>query len=321
MKTNLKKIGEIIQNNDDFVLIPHKNPDGDCLGSVMALARAIKSMGKKVKVALVGGIPARLDFLWDKDFLADNEKPAKVCITVDVAATYMIDELKEKLLDKADITCCIDHHGTNSGFAMVNYVDATAAATGEIIYELIYDILNIKRDAKIDEGIYSAIASDTGSFQYSNTTARTHIIASKLVDGGIDCAKIMRNLFEKKQLASLKLMNEIIQSMEFYYEGKLCIVTIDGYMLKKYGMTFQDADEYSPLPRSIDGVEVGAILKVYAKDEVKVSLRSNEYVDVASLAKELGGGGHIRAAGVTLKAGRDEAKKILIDKIKEVIKQ
>ncbi len=319
MNSNLKNIGDIIRNNDDFVLIPHKNPDGDCLGSVVALARAIKSMGKKVKIALVNSIPQRLEFLWDSSFLADNKKPSKVCITVDVAATYMIDDLKEKLLDRAEISCCIDHHGTNAGFAQVNHVDPSAAAAGEIIFELIYDILKLDTDIITNECIYSAIASDTGSFQYSNTTSKTHNIASRLIESGIDAPRIMRNLFEKKQISSLMLMNDIIQNMEFYYDGRLCIVTLDEAMLKKHGMTFSDADEYSSLPRSIDGVEVGAILKVYTKDEVKISFRSNEYVDVAHLAKNLGGGGHVHAAGVTLNTGAEDAKKIIIDKIGEVL--
>lgn len=317
----LKTIGDIIKSNNDFVLIPHKNPDGDCMGSVMALARAIKALNKNVKVALVGKfVPKRLEYLWDKSFTFNKLNPETVCITVDVAATYMIDNFKEDILDKAKITCCIDHHGTNTGFADYNYIDANASAAGEIVYELIYNELGVKQDTLIDECLYSAIASDTGSFQYSNTTSKTHIIASKLVEN-VDSPKIMRNLFEKKQMQSLMFMNDIIQNMEFYYDGRLCLVTIDENMLKKHNMVFSDADEYSSLPRSIDGVEVGAILKVYAEGEVKVSLRSNEYVDVASLAKELGGGGHLRASGVTLKAGADEAKKIMIQKIGEVLKQ
>ena len=315
----LNAIGNIIKNNNCFVLIPHKNPDGDCMGSVVALARAIKAMNKSVKIALVGNfVPKRLDYLWDKSFLINEIPSDYVCITVDVAATYMIDNLKEDIFDRAKISCCIDHHGTNAGFADYNYVDATASATGEIIYELVYAELGIKQDNLIDECLYSAIASDTGSFQYSNTTAKTHIIASKLVEN-VDSPKIMRNLFEKKQIESLMFMNDIIQNMEFYYNGRLCLVVIDENMLKKHNMVFSDADEYSSLPRSIDGVEVGAILKVYAEGEVKVSLRSNEYVDVATLAKELGGGGHLRASGVTLNGTTDEVKKTMIQKIGEVL--
>ncbi len=319
MKTELKSIADVIRKNNNFVLIPHKNPDGDCLGSVMALARTIKKMGKNAKIALPGPVPQRLEFLWDNTFLLADGEAFDVCITVDVAATYMIDGLKEEIFDKATITCAIDHHGTNNGFADFDYIDGTASAAGEIIYELIYDELKSDADIITDECIFSAIASDTGGFQYSNTTSKTHIIASKLLESGLDNSKIMRNLFEKKQLSSLKFMNEIIQNMEFYYSGKLCMVVIDEETLKKHGLNFSDADEYSSLPRSIYGVEVGAILKVYGQNETKVSLRSNEYVDVSKLAKDLGGGGHIRASGVTLSVNTDEAKEIIINKIGEVI--
>ncbi|MBQ7901486.1 MAG: bifunctional oligoribonuclease/PAP phosphatase NrnA [Clostridia bacterium] len=311
----LDKIAEFILNNDNFVIIPHRNPDGDCLGSAVALAYGLRGIGKAAYVSLPNEPGERLLFLWNDELATPTDFCCDVCIAVDVAAEYMMAQLKTEIFDKAPDTICLDHHGTNTGIADMNYIDANAAAAGEIVYALLVR-LGCNIDIKTASALYAAIASDTGSFRYSNTTGNTHRIAAQLVECGIDSAKIMQILFETKKRSQLEAMAGIISNMEFYFDGKVCVTYADQALLDKYGVTFDGIDEYVSVPRTIEGVEVGIFLKCYGADETKVSLRSNDYVNVSEIAASLGGGGHIRAAGVTINDSMDNAKSILLEKIK-----
>ncbi len=312
----MQKIAEFIRNNDNFILIPHKNPDGDCLGSVTALLYGLRELGKTAYISLPTEPSERLSYLWDESMRTPIGFTPDVCITVDVAALYMIDSLKESVFDKASLTACIDHHGTNTGFADVNHIDSSAAACGELVYELLKDYLKVSMTKPVCESLYSAISSDTGCFRYSNTTKKTHLIAAELIDKGIDSAKIIRDLFETKKLESLKISVDLIENMEFFFDGKICIISADNKLLQKYNMNFDMIEEYASLPRSVEGVEVGAFLKIKSDNEVKISLRSNEYVDVSLVASALGGGGHKRASGITVNGDATKAKELLLNELK-----
>ena len=314
---NLSEIATELLKKDNFIIIPHKNPDGDCLGSSAALALALRDIGKTAYISLPNNIGERLQFLWDDSYKTPEDFVCDVCIAVDVAADYMMDQLKDEIFDKAPFTVCLDHHGTNSGIAHMNFIDANASAAGEVIYRLLLE-MKCSISKKIATALYSAIASDTGSFRYSNTTSDTHKIAARLVDTGIDSANIMRILFETKTMEQTKIMSDIIDNMEFYFDNKVCITYCNEDMLKKYNLTFDDVDEYATLPRTIKGVEVGIFLKDRGDSEIKASLRSNEYIDVSKIASSLGGGGHIRASGVKIKSDLKSAKQILLGKLEEL---
>lgn len=313
----LTKIAEFIKQKDNFILIPHRNPDGDCLGSVCALVQALRNMGKTAYISLPEEPVSRLAFLWDESYRTPEDFVCGACIAVDVAATYMMADLYEKIFTKAPFTACIDHHGTNPGYADVNCVVPEAAAAGEVVFDIIKDHLGCEMTASVCECLYSAISSDTGCFRYSNTTASTHMKAAFLVDSGMDSAAVVRRLFETKSFESVKIQNDIVETIEFFCDGKVCVAAVDQPMLDKYGMTFAMVDEYASLPRNIEGVEVGIFLKVKGDNEIKASLRSNEYADVSAVAASLGGGGHIRAAGLTVNSNLEDAKKIIIDAVKK----
>jgi len=316
---DIAKIAKVIKKNNSFAIAVHMNPDADCLGSSSALIFALRAMGKSAHIVLDGNVPKRLSGIAYEDFLGNPDDSYDVCLAVDVAATYMMGDIYEKTFKKAAVTCCLDHHGTNSGYADYNHVDADAAAAGEIIFALLNDYLKIKMTSEIARCLYAAIASDTGSFQYSNTTKKTHAIASKLLDWDFDAPALMRDLFEKKSLNQLRLHSEVVSKLEFCFDGRVCIAVVDNDILEKHGMTFEQADDLASLPRSIEGVEIGLYVKVRGENEVKISLRSNEYADVSKIAQTLGGGGHIRAAGVTLKCSKDDAIKAVLSEIRKVM--
>lgn len=313
------KFIDIINKNESFAIVIHVNPDGDCLGSSAALACALRSIGKTVDIFLDGEIPQRLEFVWLENFFGKTEKKYDVCIAVDVAAGYMMGNVKESVFDNAAYTCCVDHHGTNSGYAMCNIINAEASAAGEVVYGLLKQRLNIELNDDIARYLYIAIASDTGGFRYSNTTSETHKIASELMRYDIKAPLIMRRLFELKSIEQLRLKNDVVSNLRFYNDNKICVVSVDGEMLAKYQLTFEQADDLAQLPRCINGVEVGVYLKIKGEKDVKVSLRSNDCVDVSAVAAALGGGGHKRAAGVTLKLDALEAEKSIVSEILKVM--
>lgn len=317
---DITQIAEAVKEAGTIALAIHKNPDSDCVGSAAALLIALRRMGKTVHIFADGNIPGRLGFLTENSFFnSDTKKRYDVCLAIDVASEQLMGYVKEEVFDKAKIKCCIDHHGTNPGYADFNYVDGGAAAAGELIYFFIKDFLFQDVTPDIAMRLYAAIASDTGSFQYSNTTPRTHLIASELMATGMDAPMVMRTLFERKTKEQLMLKAEVTNNLKFYADGKICVALVDNEILSKYSMAFEEADDIAALPRSIIGVEVGAYIKVKGEKECKISLRSNEYVDVSAVAKEMGGGGHIRAAGVTLYESPEEAERLIVKALEKVL--
>lgn len=315
----MKKIADIIQKSDSVALVIHVNPDADCVGTATALVIALRSMGKKADVFCQDPIPGRLSFLVEEGFMCTSKEKYDVCLCIDVAEEYMMGNVKQDIYDLSDTRCCIDHHSTNKGYADCNYIDAKASAVGEIVYTFIKDFLSLEVTGDMAMRLYAAIASDTGSFRYSNTTSRTHLIAGELMQKDFDAPRVMRILFESKTEAQLRLNAEVIEGLRFYENGKICVAVVDENLLNKYELAFGEADDIASIPRSIVGVEVGVYIKVKGDKLCKASLRSNEYVDVAAIAKALGGGGHIRAAGVTVEENAQRTEEILLELIKKVI--
>ncbi len=316
----MKNIAETVKSAESIAIAIHKNPDSDCLGSAAALLLALRGMGKTVHIFVDGSVPKRLDFLVEDDYFAPHtDFVYDVCVAVDVASEHLMGSVKETVYDKAKVKCLIDHHATNAGYAALNYVDAGAAAAGEIVYFFIKDFLMCEVTHEIAMRLYTAIAGDTGSFQYSNTTPKTLVVASELMATGIDAPRIMRTLFECKTANQLKLSAEVTSNLRFYANGKICVALVDAPMLLKYDMQFDEAEDIASLPRSIAGVEAGVYIKVKDENECKISLRSNEYADVASVAKQMGGGGHLRAAGVTIYENADKAERIIVEALEKIV--
>lgn len=315
----MKTIAKLLKDNHSIAIAVHVNPDCDCIGSAVALLKTLRAMDKKVYIYCESQIPKRLSFLMSDDYVACDDETYDVCLAVDVAEPFLMGKVKENIFDKAKITCCLDHHATNKGYAKYNYVDSKAAAAGEIVFSFIKDYLGENVTDDVAASLYAAIASDTGSFRYSNTTGHTHAVISELMGYNIDAPGIMRILFERKTEEQLRLNSEVVSGLKFYNEGKVCVAVVDRKLLSKYQMAFDEADDIASLPRSIVGVEVGVYIKVKGDRECKVSLRSNEYVDVSAVAKSLGGGGHMRAAGVTVYESEKETEKIILSAIEKVI--
>ncbi|MBR5507052.1 MAG: bifunctional oligoribonuclease/PAP phosphatase NrnA [Clostridia bacterium] len=312
-----KEIAKFLKENDNFILIPHRSPDGDCLGSVSALLLALRTMGKNAKVKLPTPVTPRLEFIWDESY-EQGDFECEIAVSVDVAATYMMLDVCDEVFLKANKTVCIDHHGTNEGFADLNCINPTASATGEIIHAIIKD-MGVEMNPEIAKRLFVAIADDTGGFQYSNTTSHTHKIVASLYEQKIDSDEIMRLLFATHSMEEMNLLKFVTARMQYHFGGKVCTTYVDSESLEKSGAQMHSADAWIGLTRSGQGVEVGLMFKVIGEKETRVSLRSNRYVDVSSVAKKFGGGGHVRASGVTLEEDLQTSMKLLLDELEKLV--
>lgn len=309
MKSTLEQIAIKLKEADTILLYPHIIMDGDTLGSSIALCIALRKIGKKAHILIEDEIPSYLLFL-EKDYCTSDQNilgTADISISVDCSDIERFIMRKAKFLT-GKFSICLDHHRTNNSFAELNYIDEYAGATGEIIYDLI-KIMGIDIDVEMAEAIYTAITTDTGNFQYTNTTKTTHLITADLFDIGIDLEKISVEVYQNIRHEKLKITNEVINTIEMLYNGKADIAYVTQEMLKKTGALMEETEGIIETLRNISGVEISAFMKESKPNEIKVGLRAKTYGDVSAIAQSFGGGGHKKAAGCTLYTSLEEAKR------------
>ncbi len=315
---SLSEIKSFIEENDNFAIIGHANPDGDCIGSCLGMWYMLSSMGKTAHVLInEDDVPRFLKFVWNSEAEAKDGMTFDAYIAIDCADEGRLIRGGEEFA-AADKSACIDHHRTNTGFASVNAVIPDAAAAGEIIFYLASEEMGIKPAGKMAEAIYVAIVSDTGGFKYSSTTARTMQAGAALLAAGVDNVSIFKRLFDTYTQKQIDIMGDVTSTLTMHFGGKAGVIYVTDTLLESKDMRFDEVDFLASLPRDIEGVEVGVFLKKRG-DEVKISLRSGENVDVSEIAARLGGGGHMRASGVTLKCGLEEAKEIILNEIEKAL--
>lgn len=316
MKKNvLIEIVNRLKESKTVLLYPHIVIDGDTLGSSIALCAALRKLGKTAHILIEDEIPSYLRFL-DNDYCTYDrhiiDKP-DISIAIDCSDIGRLPLRREKFQSgKSSIN--LDHHKTNQLFADMNYIDENASATSEIIFDLL-KLMEVKIDVEIAEGIYTAIITDTGNFQYTNTTKKTHLITAELFDIGIDLEKISVEIYQNVRFEQIKIACEIFSNMEMLFDGKANIAFVTQEMLKKTGTLMEETEGVISTLRNIRGVEISAFLKEKHNSEIKVSLRSKTYGDVAVIAQKHGGGGHQKAAGCTLNTTLEEAKKLITAEI------
>jgi len=316
----LNKIISEIKDAKNILILPHVSSDGDALGSCIALGLALERAGKKVIIFLEEEIPVLYSFLPGKHLVKIYKGEVEQFDMVVALDTGDLERLGDRvaLFKGARITANIDHHNTNSEFAFHNYVQANASAVGEIIYQVI-KMMGITIETNIANCLYVAITSDTGGFRFSNTTAMTHQIIADLISNGVNVAEISQNIFDSTSLGKVKLMGAAISSLEVLEKGKIAFITVTDAIMKNCGAKEEDCDGIVNLGRNIREVEVSAMIRQRENGEIKVNLRSKKYVDVSAIAALYKGGGHKRAAGYTTNKSIDEAKKMLLQDIKETL--
>lgn len=322
----LNRIIAEIKSAQKIAIFPHVSADGDAIGSCLALGLALDKLNKEAVVYTEEEIPLLLSFLpgmeMTKVFAHEIMEKAKagydLVIALDTGDIERLGNRREIFIGNSN-TVNVDHHPTNTMFASLNYVQTGAAATGEIIYQMV-KLMGLDLDAEISTCLYVALTTDTGGFRYSNTTGITHQIAADLINNGVKVADISQQIFENTSLERLKLMGLVINSLELYEESKISYIGITEEMLNSAGAGDEDCDGMVNLGRSIRGVEVSVVLREKLQGEIRVNLRSKTYVDVAAIATRFGGGGHKRAAGCTIKGDMKQAKEMVLTEIRKAIK-
>lgn len=299
-------VKDFILQNDDFVLISHISPDGDTLGSSLALYEALLTLGKRAQPVCCAPVPDAYRFCpgMEKVVLPAEAKRARCAIAIDCGDLGRLGDAGA-LFTAAEKTLVIDHHGTNPGFGDVNWVEE-CGATGELIYILLGE-LGVAVTESIATCLYTAVATDTGNFAYSNTTERSFQTAGALLKSGFDMSRVNRELFRTCPLRKLKLKSELIRASRFYKDGKLVIGMITNAMMDECGATGADAEGLIDDLRDIDTVEVAIVLREEGADLVRVSMRGKNCFNVAEVSKLFGGGGHRLAAGCTFRIPIAEA--------------
>lgn len=309
-KINLLEIGNMLLAAQKIVLCCHVSPDGDTLGSALGLARLLEQKGKEVTVFVDDDINKSLNFI---PGIKKVQRPeagviveADLFVVVDASSFDRVGICNEVV--KAPVLLNIDHHISNTEFADYLYLDAEAAAAGEIMCDL-FEAMGWEYDEAIAIDFYTAITTDCGSFRYSNTTSKTMQRAAKLLDYGVKPNEIS-DMLDIRSRKTTELLAKVLPSLTFDYEGKVAHLTITNDLYDKEAQT----DSFVNYPRYIEGVEVAIMFKAVEPEVTRVSMRSSN-VDVAKIALSFGGGGHIRAAGCTIYAPVEEAKAQLIAEI------
>ena len=308
MKNNtFEEIAEQINSAESLILYPHVNMDGDTLGSCAALCHSLRSIGKECWVLYEGSVPLNLKFMTGDMFTEDENiiESADISMCIDCGDTGRLGVRKDKFLT-SPVTICIDHHTTTDPFCQFNYIDPQAAATGQLIFKLLRT-MNIKIDKQAGEAIFAAITTDTGNFQYTNTSKETHLIAAELYDSGIDFNSVSVQIYENKRKEKILITSRSLETLKMVSEGRGGIARVTQEMLAETGAEMSETDGIVEEIRCIAGVEISCLLKEDDENVVKVSMRVKNKGNVAEIAAKYNGGGHVKAAGFTLQMSMDEA--------------
>lgn len=315
------EIGKALRENQKFAVLSHVRPDGDALGSQLALALSLKKLGKEVRIWNEDGMLEKYSFMPRSELL--GKAPAEpedfdVAVALDTAIQNRLGNTIASV-KSAKVWVNMDHHPSNPRYGDLVYIDPTAPATGQILYEFL-KAENFPMDREIAENLFVAISTDTGSFQYSNTTARTFEIAAELVAAGVDVGRVSRDTYENYPRRRIELLRELLRTMRFEASGKVASFSLSLDTANRLGALPEDNEGLIDHIRAISGVVVAVFFEELPEGKVRVSMRSkDESVDVCAICLKFGGGGHTLAAGARVRGTLAEVEQRVLEAICEVV--
>ena len=320
-RSTFEEIGRAFREHQRFAILSHVRPDGDALGSQLALALSLKQLGKDVRVWNEDGMLEKYSFLARAQLLTkppSGPEDVDVAIALDTAIQNRLGTAFPAIRT-AKIWINIDHHPSNPGYGDLVYVDPTAPATGQILFELIKSE-RLPFDHAIAENLYVAISTDTGSFQYPNTTARTFEIAAELVRAGVDVGRINQQVFENYPRRRVELLRELLRTMRFEGGGRVASFSLSLRTAAELGVLPEDNEGLIDHLRAIRGVIVAVFFEELTDGKVRVSMRSkSEKTDVCAICQKFGGGGHTLAAGARVRGSLGEVEQKILEAICNVV--
>ena len=294
---------EYLSKKDNYVILTHRRPDGDTLGSAALLCRGLRSLGKTAHILRNPEITAKYAHL-HKGLTTEQVADGDVIVAVDTASRGMLPEAFSQYADR--ISLRIDHHRTAESFTQMELVEPDTAACGEVIYEVLCQ-MGAVLDESMADALYTAISTDTGCFRYANNRENTFRVAA-------ECAKVSKNLFainqalfETRSLGRLRLEGWLVEHMILLENGAIAICPLPKSVEEELGLTEDDLENISGFPRSIEGVKIAATLRQEGADKIKISVRAVPGYDAAAICANFGGGGHKGAAGASMNCTMDEA--------------
>ena len=308
MYENMDKIINCIDEGNYFIVTSHVNPDGDNIGSTLSMYYYLKSINKEVYYVLDDDTPINLKFLLKDIEILSSEEFIKLNLNEFNLISLDCGDLDRICIDKTLIEnskklICIDHHASNDNYGDINYVVPEASSTCELVHNLFKRINETQNtqviDKKIATALYTGVVTDTGKFTYSNTHPSTFDMAKDLLILGAETNKVICEVYGNNPYNYYKLLGEALNTLDII-DTKIAVITLTQDMLTRNNISFKDTDGITPYCRDIENVEVGILVKEKSSNEIKISLRSKNYVDVSHIAKVFNGGGHVRAAGLTV---------------------
>jgi bifunctional oligoribonuclease and PAP phosphatase NrnA len=320
----IKKIVRAIKDkkNRCFLISTHQNMEGDALGSMLALRELLKTQGKRVVLFPPEDVPDMYRFLPNaalvkrKQYI--DESRYDIACLVDCTDPGRLGTARDGLSSSRPIIN-IDHHISNTRFGQINWVEPGMSCSGEQIYHLFKE-MKAPINKKAALYMYIAILTDTGSFRYSNTRSITHMIAADLISHGIDPNDIYRRIYEEIKQSRLKFLSSALSTLNTTRDGAIAWIRITKRMLEKHSACLDDAQDFINFPRAIKGVKIAVAFKEINKNKTKVTLRSNDGVDVNDIAKFFDGGGHLSASGCVIDDGIGKAEKMVIERARSSLR-
>ncbi len=322
--TPLSEIATALRSAQRIAIAAHVRPDGDAVGSVLALALSLRAMGKTVYALLEDGVPSNLAFLPETATVlsppyADFE--IDLAVAVDTATHERVGANTVTALGRAPLLINIDHHPTNPAYGHLNHVDGAQPAVGQIIYELLH-----QNDLPMTDGVmqhlFTAISTDTGSFQFSCTTARTHEIAAEMMRAGLDTARLAQLLYQTQPARRFELMRAMLNEMELRADGRVVSWNLTQALMQKVQMESGDTEGLIDTLRMIDSVVSAVIFEELADGKIRISARSKDSrLDVSAICGQFGGGGHRMAAGARMKGPITEAAETFLKALEHEVRR
>lgn len=321
-RTSLQEAARFMRENDRFLIISHVNPDGDTTASAAATALMLEQLGKAYVIVNEGETPEKFGFLprfgHIRNLAADDMGETFThVIAVDAADSKRMGDVGHLFAPNVRILN-IDHHPTNDRFGEINVIRTDAAATAEIMFELM-EAGGFDCNEELATSIYTGLLTDTGGFRYSNTTSNVMEIAAKLLKYGVKPGDIAERCLEEITMQHVKILRIALQSLTVTHQNLVAALKVRHQELQETKASAEDASGLVNYARNIEGVEVGLSFVETQPEVIKVSFRARSRVDVAQIAKSLGGGGHAKAAGCTLTGQMDEIESRVLRKVGEAL--
>ena len=313
----LHQIVEALRSRQRFVLSSHSRPDGDSIGSQLAMAYALRALGKEVTIVNRDPAPGPIMQFPGVDSIVIASE-----VTGEYEAAIIIEcsDLARTGVSGLDRTFVIniDHHPGNTGYGDINWFDPSASACGEMVFDLVRAI-GVPLSPEVATHVYLAILTDTGSFHYSGISPRTFAVCKETLEAGVDPVQVARMVYDSNHMGRLKLFGAVLSAMQIDRTGRIAIVYVDHAMARAAGGSYEDTEGLVNLPLTVKEIEAVIFFKQEEDDEYRVSLRSKGEIDIGAVAKTFGGGGHKNAAGCTVRGSIDDLQKLMVDKVERAI--